>query len=474
MKSPILGSSYIARSGQAAANRMVNLYPEIVNEGGKSRACLFRAPGLRLLATVGGGPIRGCWTFGGMGYVVSGSKLYSVSRQWESEELGTVSGGTGLVSMADNGTQLFIACRPRAFVYNAFAGIFAEITDPDFVGAVTVGYLDGYFLFNEPGTQTIWITQLFDGTAVDGLDFASAEGFPDDLVAVFVDHREAWLFGAISTEVWYNSGASDFPIERVQGAMIEVGAASPDCIAKIDNTIMWLGHDGIVYRANGYTPQRKSTHALETWITDNADISEAQAYSYRQDGHQWYVLTFPNTDTTWVYDVATDAWHERASWDDGLFIRHRSNCHMFFNGEHVVGDFENGNLYALDPSVYSDNGAVQKWLRAWRALPPGTDALKYKTHHSLQLDVETGRTTLQTGQGSVPEVMLRFSDDAGNRWSHELWRQMGAIGRTERRVIWRRLGLSSKLRDRIYEVSGTDPIRIVITGAELDMGAADA
>jgi hypothetical protein len=35
------------------------------------------------------------------------------------------------------------------------------------------------------------------------------------------------------------------------------------------------------------------------------------------------------------------------------------------------------------------------------------------------------------------------------------------------RTIWRRLGMTEKIRDRVYEVSGTDPVKIAIMGAEL-------
>jgi hypothetical protein len=73
-----------------------------------------------------------------------------------------------------------------------------------------------------------------------------------------------------------------------------------------------------------------------------------------------------------------------------------------------------------------------------------------------------------------PQVMLRWSDDGGHTWSNEHWRSMGKTGEWGRRVIWRRLGMTLKLRDRVYEVSGTDPIKIAIMGAELKVSATNA
>lgn len=503
MKTPILGGSYVARSINAADNRMVNLFPEAVPEGsgGKEAGFLLRCPGLRLLATVGTGPIRGLWVTNGIAYIVSGSQFYSMTTSYVATLRGTVS-GTGPVSMADNGTQIFIACNPLSYIYNTSTLVFAQITDVDFPGAGSVGYLDGYFVFNEPNTQKFWVTALLDGTSVDPLDFASAEGYPDDVVALIVDHREIFLFGNTSVEVWYDAGTPDFPLARIQGAFMEVGCEAAYSVAKLDNSVFWLGSDargrGIVYRANGYTPARLSTNAVEYAIQSYGNITDAIGYTYQQDGHPFYVLIFPSAEATWVYDVSTQLWHERAGFENGLFVRHRSNCQMSFNDEVVVGDYEDGRIYAFDLDVYVDDTQTQKWLRSWRALPTGQNNLKRTAHHSLQLDAETGvglsvtpdydaenlitesgdylmtesgdylTTTSYFGApGYNPQVMLRWSDDAGHTWSNEHWNSMGKIGSYGTRTIWRRLGMTEKIRDRVYEVSGTDPVKIAIMGAEL-------
>ena len=539
MQSPILGSAYTARSVNAADNRMINLFPEIIPEGGHTPAFLNRAPGLRLEVTVGAGPIRGLWTFGAYAYVASGNTLYKVDIEYNVTTIGVLA-NDGPVSMADDGTHLFVACNGPSFVYNASTLAFGQITDPDFPGALTVSYLGGYFVFIEPNSQRVWVTQLLDPTSIDPLDFASAEGSPDGLVSSITDHSEVWLFGTNSVEVWYNSGAADFPLQRIQGAFNEIGCAATYSVAKLDNGLFWLGADargrGIVYRANGYTGTRISTHAIEWQIQQYGDISDAIAYTYQQDGHAFYVLTFPTANATWVYDVATQAWHERASFTNGDFGRHRSNCQMSFNQEIIVGDFQNGNLYAFDLEVYADHNRIQKWLRSWRALPTGTNNLNRTAQHSLQLDAESGvglnvypaqePLDLATGSNVIPqpqtgdvvvnyvnivdsagtptatwfagfsedggnntgwyllghpaavgynpEVMLRWSDDGGHTWSNEHWRQMGPQGTYGTRIFWRRLGMTLKLRDRVYEVSGTDPVKIAILGAELHTSATNA
>jgi hypothetical protein len=477
MKSPILGSAYVARSVNAADNRMVNLFPEIIPEAGKSPAYLQRAPGLRLLTTVGTGPIRGMNTYGGNLYVVSGEQLIKIDSSYTATVLGTVSGATGPVSMANDGNHLFVACDGPSYVYNATTLAFAQITDPDFPGALTVSYLAGYFVFIEPDSQRVWVTSLLDPTSIDPLDFASAEGDPDGLVSSIVDHSEVWLFGTNSVEVWYNSGNADFPLQRIQGALNEIGCAATFSVAKLDNGLFWLGQDsrgtGMVYRANGYTGVRISTHAVEWQIQQYGDISDATAYTYQQDGHSFYVLNFPSANATWVYDVATQAWHERAGWINGAFTRHRAEWQTFFNNALTLGDYQNGNIYTFDLDVYADHDRVQKWLRSWRALPTGDNNLKRTAQHSLQLDCESG-VGLENGQGSNPQVMLRWSDDGGHTWSNEHWTPMGVIGNYSQRVFWRRMGMTLKLRDRVYEISGTDPVKVAIMGAELILSGTNA
>jgi hypothetical protein len=480
MDSPILGSSYVARSVNAADSRMVNLFPEIVPEAGKEPAFLSRCPGLKRKSSIGDGPVRGLWKVNNIMYAVSGNTFYKVETYGRTRLKGTAIGtvtGTGPVSMSDNGTQIFIACNPDGFIYNTSTEVFAEITDPDFAGAVTVGYIDGYFVFNEPNSSRFWVTQLLDGTSVDPLDFASAEGDPDNLVSLIVDHREIWLFGTNSTEVWYDAGTADFPLQRIQGAFNEIGCAAPYSVAKVDNSVFWLGSDargrGIVYRNNGYKGQRISTHAVEWQIQQYTDISDALAYSYQQDGHIFYVLIFPTANTTWVYDASTQAWHERAGWENSEFTRHRSNCQVVYNNEIIVGDYANGNLYAFDLTDYSDNGDIQRWLRSWRALPTGTNDLKRTSQHTLQIDCEAG-VGIDTGQGSDPQMMLRWSDDGGHTWSNEHWMSMGKIGEYYRRAFARRMGMTLKLRDRVYELSGTDPVKIAIMGAQLNVTPTNA
>lgn len=463
----LVGAAYTARTKAFDAQRCVNLYPELSGSGtSRTVAMLVGTPGLLTWGTYGTGPTRGTLRFSAsILLVVSGSAVYSVNASGVATLLtGALAAATTPVSMASNGIAVMVTTGGSdGYVIDPTGYTVTQITDPDFLGGVNVGFLDGYFVWNVPNSGKFQYSQLY-GTSVDGLDFATAEGSPDNLVASIVNYRELWLFGENSTEVWYNQGDTDNIFGRLQGAFMEVGCAAANSVAKMDNTVFWLGADdrgqGVVYRATGYTPQRVSTHAIEFAIGEYATLSDAIGYTYQQEGHSFYVLTFPTGNATWVYDAATDLWHERA-WrsGDGALNRHRSNCQATFAGKTLVGDWETGAIYALDLNTFSDAGAVIPRIRA--APYFANDDEFYMVFNMFQLEMETGVTGI---------AVLQFSDDDAKTWSNEAQRSLGEIGETVR-VRWRRLG---KSRARVFRVTITDSVKVCITGATVNVRQLDA
>ena len=467
---PFIGAAYAARSANFDAQVCVNLYPEVSGSGSsKSPAALIGTPGLTLFATLPTGGVQGLLRFSAaLAVAVAGGVVYLVSSAGAVEQIGTIGSASGPVSMASNGTQVMLVTGPAGYVIDPAAKTITAISTDAFSGADRVDFVDGYFVFNQPGTGKFQITGLYN-TAIDGLDFATAEGSPDLLVSLIVDHRELWLFGETSTEVFFDSGNSDFPFERIQGAFMEHGCAAAQSVAKLDNSVFWMGADdkgrGIVFRAQGYVPQRISTHALESAIESYGDISDAIAWTYQQEGHAFYVLTFPSAGRTWCFDAATSLWHERAWHDaDGVQQRHRGACHMAFAGRNIVGDWESGRLYALDLDAYTDNGDAIHRVRAASHIAAPDYQLQF--FRALQIDMETG-VGLQDGQGADPQAMLQWSDDGGHTWSNEHWVSIGKAGQHKARARWRRLGRS---RDRVFRVTITDPVKICLIGASVIVG----
>jgi hypothetical protein len=462
---PFVGASYTARVKNLDAQQCVNLYPETGGPSSKNVAALIGTPGLSLWATLAGGGIRGTLRFSSvLAVVVCGRNVYTVDTNGTGTLRGVISSLNTPVSMASNGQVVMIVTGPEGYVLDMTTFALTQINATAFIGADKVDFVDGYFVFNKPGTGQFQITQLYS-TDIDDLAFATAEGSPDLLLSLIVDHRELWLFGENSTEVWFNSGNADFPFERIQGASIEQGCAAKYSVAKMDNRVFWLTADdrgqGMVMSATGYQPQRVSDHALEYAIGQMSTISDAVAYTYQQEGHSFYVLNFPTANQTWVYDAATNMWHQRA-WrrpTDGSLNRHRSNCQMAFINENIVGDWENGNLYKLDLDTYTDNGDL---IPRIRTCPHLSDPdYRWQVFDELRVDVRTG-VGLTTGQGSNPQAMLQWSNDGGYTWSSELWASMGKIGERQARVVWRRLGRG---RDRVFRVTVTDPVAVAFVGA---------
>ena len=381
---------------------------------------------------------------------------------------GTGAGGTG--NYVINNSQTVASETMYALNFSVMPS-----TDGAFTGASSVDVLDNYFIYNNPNTQQ-WAASNILSPITPALSFASKFTGPDNLVTVIVDHGQAYLLGETTSEVWADVGSFPFPFQRIPGSSSQHGIVAKFSVSRLGDSFAYLSRNirgqAEVVMMNGYFPVRISTHAVEnTFINQN--VTDAIAWTYQQGGHEVYVLSFPSLDITWCYDVATQAWHIRAGWVNGSFTRHRSNCQCNFMGNTVVGDFENGNIYTLNLGVYADNGQPQKWLRSWRALPTSQNNFKRSAQHTLQLICESGMG-LNDGQGSDPQVMLRWSDDGGHTWSSEHWSPMGKIGEYYRRVFWRRLGMTLKLRDRVYEISGTDPIKIDITGAEILISPTNA
>jgi hypothetical protein len=225
-----------------------------------------------------------------------------------------------------------------------------------------------------------------------------------------------------------------------------------------------------VYMLQGYQPKRISNFAVESVIRalDYVELADARAWSYEDGGHVFYCLNLPGAEATWVYDVTTGFWHERCYRDLWELERDRADWHCVAFGEHIVGDYENGKIYALDANYYTDAGtAIVRMRRA----PHLSQGLKRLFHSSFQLDMQTGVGLSGSGQGTDPQVSLRYSDDGGHSWSNERQVSMGKIGERMARAIWRRLGSS---RDRVYEVSTSEPVPVTFIGAELGVeeGAA--
>ena len=332
-------------------------------------------------------------------------------------------------------------------------------------GTKTVSYANGRFICVEPASQAFWVSDPLKGGTWDTLNVQTADSNPDKIVGTMAQHNELIVFCEQSSEAFYDSGTYPAPFVRNVSGVFEVGCIAPYSIAKIDNSVMWLGRSstgyGIIYRLNGYTPMRLSTYSIEYAIQQMGDITDAISFCYQQDGHHFYVITFPTGGKTFCFDVNTQLWHERAGLTNGSFTRWEAQEYAYFDGKHLVCDKLEGKIYSLNLDVFTDGGLPRKWVRSFRA--PQSD-MKRATHHKLTLELEGGVGTVG---GTDQSIMLRYSNDGGHTWSSELWRDLGAMGEYTKRVFWHRLGMTSA-QPRIYELSGTADVKTVLINAYLE------
>lgn len=403
--------------------------------------------------------------------------------------LGTGTGGTGTYTVSSSQYVASVTMYLLNFTQ-------MPATDGAFIGGNTVDIVDNYFVYNKPNSQQWGATDTLSPIS-SGLSFASKDGAPDNLVSLIVDHREVYLLGEASSEVWVNVGSFPFPFQRIPGTSTQHGIAAQYSMSRFGNSFVYVSRNsrgqGMIVQMNGYTPTRISTHAVENSLL-NQNIDDAVAYTYQLEGHEVYVVSFPSIDLTWAFDGSTGMWHKWL-WVDSnnVYHRHRSNCSAAFNGNVYVGDWENGKVYLLDTTNYTDDGGE---IRRLRRCPHLVADLQRQYFDELQIQFQPGvglsgisntsnssavagiaiagvAVAGSTGTASAnvdPQAMLRWSNDGGSTWSREYWVGIGKQGRYKNRAIWRRLGMA---RDRIFEVSITDPVKAVIVSANLKASVGD-
>jgi hypothetical protein len=344
---------------------------------------------------------------------------------------------------------------------------FNSVSNPGFLGSNIVIFQDGYFILAQPGTNVVYVSNLYS-IQFNALNFLALSGSPAIVLNMVSLHRNVYIQTTETTEIYYNSGQSPgFPFTRIGGGYFEKGLAAQFSLTKNANAIFWMGQDtqgtGVIYTTSTYIPTRISTFAVETAIASYETISDAIAYAYQDSGHEFYVISFPTAQATWAYDVTTNMWHERAYFNNGQQFMDLSVYHTLGFGMHIVGDSITGNVYQMVQGINQDNG--QTIIRK-RVAPHLAKDMRRIFHSYFQLDIQQGVGLDGIQQGDNPMVMLRFSNDGARTWSNIKTASYGRIGATKTRCIFRRLG---QARDRVYEVTISDPTFVSIVGAELDL-----
>ncbi|NMX39364.1 hypothetical protein HBO34_15930 [Pseudomonas veronii] len=470
MKLPLLSGAYQARSVIASAQRCVNLYAEKNPQDEEFPMTFYPSPGMKKLVT-SPSKIWRCL------YTSTDNRLFGcVNRQvveiladWTIKEIGQIESDDSRVYMLDNGTDCVVVDgTSTGYTFNLASLEAKKIVSDAFYGSDRIDLVDGFFIFNRPGTQQWYISNLNEVT-FDPLDFASKAGSPDKLVAAIATRRNVFLFGEQTVEVWTNTGGQAFTFSRLPGAFLQFGCASADSIIQADGSIYWLSKspqgECMVLRTVNYDRERISTFAIENEFQTYSRIDDAFGYVHQMSGHYWYVLTFPTANKTWVYDSAASEWHERTYLlEDGTESRHRANCYAYWNGQHVIGDYQNGNLYELSLEVFNDDGNEIRRVRSFPHLAADGYRVAYREF----------KAAMQVGDGAYgaePEIRLRWSDTKGASWSTHLQSTLGARGDYLKDCRFQRLGMG---RNRVFELSWSADCMTALSGAYLTFDRASS
>jgi hypothetical protein len=483
-----VGASYTTRSIYQNDQECINFYPEIdptKQPGQRGIVALYPTPGLVTeIQLPAAAEVRAMRALSGLEYAVavSGNKVYLIEKDLTYTEVGILGTSSGPVQITDN---QMTEDGLTAYIVDGLSRYYLEVKDKTFinlpatdgawVGASVCDTVDNYIAYNEVGTQNWSVTDLGSPLSTQAW-FGTKDGSPDNLVSLIVDHRQVYLLGEVTTEVWIDVGTAipgllTFPFQRVSGTSSQNGCGAPFSVARFAETFMFLARDTLgtatIGEMKGYEFRRLSTHAVETSLV-GYDVSDARAWTFQLEGHEFYVISFPQIDLTWAYDLTTQQWFKWLWWDapNATYKRHRAQCGMAFANKNLVGDYENGKIYSLDLDTFTDAGNP---IRRLRRAPHMTTDLQRQYFEEFQIQFQPG-VGLSIGQGNDPQAMLRWSNDGGSTWSNEHWVTIGKIGKYLNRAIWRRLGWS---RDRIFEVAISDPIKAVVISANLKASLGD-
>lgn len=435
-KLPFIGGAYAGRAPVADTQRLVNWFVETDQREDRSRKQAVPTPGLTELAEFGAGTIRGLYAYNGLIFVVSGPNFYSATQAGLVTSLGSLNTSSGPVYFADNGVanghQLMLADGDHGYIYDSDAQTFTMIDTADLPAPVSVVFQDGYFLTNDANSGRVRWSAGYDGTSWPPLQFATAEGDPDNTVRIISDHRLIWVFGERSTELWYDSGDADFTFQRYQGGFIERGCAAAASVVKSNNALIWLSRDAYGW---GQVLMGASPEALKVLSTPQleyqwsyAELGSAHAFAYQSQGHDFYVLTIPTIGRTFVYDHATQEWHERASGN----AQWRAHGYCVMNGVHYVGDYASDKVYAIDTKNNTEDGvSITRTLVS----PHINDNDRRLFFAAVQVIADSGN------------LSLAWSKDGGETFTPPITK--AALPR----AVWRRLGVS---RDWVFKLTTTD------------------
>jgi hypothetical protein len=443
---PAVGASYRSPSLPASAQRTVNLYPEVLDNG-LVNVALHNFPGLnRKLSGNSGEFDRGFHTFKGNLYQVAGSQLYLVSSTYVRTAIGSIA-GTGYVSMSDNGSTMVIVTGGSG-EYTYDGSTFAAVTlgsNPS-----NVEYLNSSFYFDDDDGR---VSVTTPGTlTIPGLNFFAPVSAPDSLVRTYIFNQFIYLFGERTIEPWQPVGAGVPPVERMNGAIVEsVGLAGRTAVTNTEKAMYFVSDKGDAIQLAGFQTKEISTVAINNEWRQYSTTSDAIVQTVDILSLDFVIFSFPTAGKTWGYVEQYGIWFEletgtaRGRWLGNTIIE--------AYGRNIVADYATGNIYELDPDVYTDNGLTTVRERIFAPLA----GEKFQKPRQFYQFNEFG-LSIETGLGNTAEINpligIAFSTDGGQTYSNERFKKVGQDGEYQKEV---KVTDNKHFRDLTVRLRYTEP-----------------
>lgn len=490
MKIPFIGGSDEGRSTPWNASRSINFFVEQGSQDGRSPVALVGTPGTVLFATFPLGPIRMFHVMVDRCFVVARANLYELYADGTiSASLGTIAPPTdtpivavdnGISSFGVGGNQILILANGLGYIFNILTSTLTQITDANFpANAQQAAFLDGYFIVTSQD-MSFSVSELYNGLVWPALATAAAVATADNIQKPFGSNQILYLVKDSTTEVWQDSGIATSlgcPFTKIPGSLVNFGTNAARSVSRVGDTVFMLGTTRVqdssgyfgVVSVSGTAVQKVSTPAIDYRISRLSSLSDAISYSYSNEGHVFYVITFPTDDLTLVYDATTKEWFDWSTHIVGVAYsqhRHLSNEYVFFGGKHLVSHYSEPKIYELSSQFYDDSGVPIISIRTAQPIYDETDNDNIK-FFKLVIDAETGVGDGSTGHNGAPTAWLSWSNDGGRTWSSEYSASLGKQGEFRTRLIWRRLGSP---RNRVYRLRISDSVKKVLLGAMVNNG----
>lgn len=395
---------------------------------------------------------------------------------------GQLTTSKGDVFLAENNNgQIAISDGVHVYIYTIATNALVQ---------ATIDFLPGYLTFQDERfispvtTSNEWrLSDLNQGFSwpFDSQHVGRLATKPDKTVAAIRFPGRGNLlmvFGSTVAEQWYDVGAQLFPYQRSQSTNVDYGCLNPATIAENENMVCWIAANEksgpVISYTDGGEVKHISTDGIDFKLSTLTQPQNCYGFMFKQDGHLFYVATWPHDRVSYAYDFNTQAFFTLCDEQMNAFIAKRV---AFFNDQYYFVSILDGNLYQLGTqfSTYDyGNGKVYEIPRI-RITPSVQlpDQSRFIAGYSGftieqgQFDYDDRDTTfiLATEDGDyiatenpniilgggenyrvdVPRVDMTISKDGGVNFGSASSKDMYPLGRRANRLMWWQIGASNDL-----------------------------